>query len=128
MILFRPAVFRLIIVITENVLSGCTSDSRVTNMNLDNIAGKTMEEVIAMEGAPARRAPDQLIYKYDARERVTPVWAYLLLVGMGGSGAGESRLPGLEYYSRDHYCVTLEFKDNILVNHAIANRDPNDSC
>ena len=82
-----------------------------------------MEEVIELEGTPEKRTPDQLVYRLFTSEKVTPYWAYILLMGVGGGFSLD-----LDYVDHDFYCLTLEFEDNILVSHTTAEREKGESC
>ena len=119
---FHPAIFCLIIAIMGFVLSGCSTDTRHKSVTLEMITGKTMEEVMELEGAPEKRTPDQLVYKYYIKKKVTPVWAYILTLGLGGGGGFN------DYYYTDFYCLTLKFENNILVSHSTTDRERYESC
>lgn len=130
---FHPAIFCLIIAIMGFVLSGCSTDTLHESVNLETITilemitGITMEDVIELEGAPEKRTPDRLVYKYFTSEKVTPVWAYILLVGVAGGGGGTT-MPDLDYVNHDFYCLTLKFENNILVSHSTTDREEDESC
>ena len=119
---FHPAKFCLIIAIMGFVLSGCSTDTRHKSVTLEMITGKTMEEVIELEGAPEKRTPDQLVYKYYIKKKVSPVLALsILTVGVAGGVFDD-------YYYTDFYCLTLNFENNILVSHSTTDRERGESC
>ena len=125
---FHPAIFCLIIAIVGFVLSGCsTKITRPETVTPETIIGKTMEEVIELEGTPEKRTPDQLVYRLFTSEKVTPYWAYVLLLGVGG-GVSSGGGPNLDYVDHDFYCLTLDFENNILVSHSTTDREKGESC
>ena len=119
---FHPAIFCLIIAIMGFVLSGCSIETRRGSVTLEMIAGKTMEEVIELKGAPTKRTPDQLVYQYSTWEKVTPYWAYILMMGVAGG------MYDLDYVDIDFYCLTLDFENNILVSHSTTDRENYEKC
>ena len=120
---FHPATFCLIIATVGIVLSGCSVETtRPETVIPEWIIGATMEEVIEMEGEPAGRTPDQLVYRLFTSEKVTPYWAYILVLGVAGG------MPDLDYVEHDFYCLTLNFENNILVSHSTTDREKSDSC
>ena len=62
----------LVFGLVVSVLFGCTTKYQLETVNLDSIDGKTMDEVIELEGTPVTRTENQLVYEYETRERVTP--------------------------------------------------------
>ena len=78
--------------------------------------GMTMDEVLKLEGEPAQRSPNQLVYSIAEAKKVEHIWAYILLMGP------------LSMINRDYWCLTLNFENNILVSHSTTDRDEDESC
>ena len=85
-----------------------------------------MEEVIALAGEPITKTENQLIYQYDRERKITPVWEYILLYGLAGPYAGPD--PDLSYVNREHFCLTLDFRDNVLISHKLTARERAETC
>ena len=128
---FHPAIFCLIIAIVGFVLSGCSVKTTRTVVTPETIVGRTMEEVIEMEGEPAGRTSDQLIYRLYTTTKVDPYWAYILLMGIGGGVSTHNSAVSLwdmEMTERNYYCITLNFEDNVLVSHTTTELKKGESC
>ena len=109
-----------------SLATGCASEGFHETVAVERLAGKSMEEVIRREGEPDKRTETQLVYKYETSEKITPNWAYILLYGLAGGGAGPG--PDLTYIDRDYYCLFLEFENGVLVRHTKKTREPGESC
>ena len=120
---FHPAIFCLIIAIVL-VLSGCSVKNTRSFVKPETIVGKTMEEVLEMDGKPWRRTSDQLTYLLYTSTKVDPYWAYILVLGVaGGFPSWDMEMSGY-----NAYCLTLEFENNILVSHTTIEREKGEIC
>ena len=106
--------------------SGCATDLAHESIELESIDGKSMEDVIALEGQPVARTESQLTYEYNRRKEITPVWAYILLHGLAGGGGGPG--PDLSYTNREHFCLTLDFEDDVVIGHELTARKKGETC
>ena len=109
------------------IVAACSGDMASQSIDLNGLSGKTMDEVIVLEGAPVERLGNQLLYEFDTNERVYPWWAATVLAGLAGSSSG-TRFPDRSYMSRSYYCLILDFENNIYKQHTTVIRLENEGC
>lgn len=105
---------------------GCVGDDFHETVAVEQLSGKSMEEVIRLAGEPDKRTATQLVYRYDTTEKISPIWAEVLLLGAVGT-AGSNNLD-LSYVDNGYFCLFLNFANGLLVGHSKEKREPSGNC